>query len=320
MFEDNSATAPQPFCTIINSAKLATLGTADLTERRLTYHMVTTRSETKAAAAAAAASEAQSALTTKEAAQPARKRQRRHQASDTSHHLSPATNAIPSLAPLPPRLLQRPRSLTTFGLIQEHVQHNLYFLLVQSILWNQTHGRAARPVLSALLARYPDPDALSWSYVADLAQLLRPIGLQNIRAARLIALAQAWIAAPPSKERRYRRLHYPRKGCGVDVKAGEVLDERDAREGWEIAHLPGVGVYALDSYRIFCRDRLRGVVCSDGNEKLVQPEWKRVVPTDKDLRAYLVWKWNLEGWIWDPLTGNKKRIEESVNAETIARE
>ncbi|KAK5239397.1 hypothetical protein LTR16_011984, partial [Cryomyces antarcticus] len=37
-----------------------------------------------------------------------------------------------------------------------------------------------------------------------------------------------------------------------------------------------------------------------------EPEWKRVVPKDKELRACLRWMWLREGWEWDPLTGNKK--------------
>jgi hypothetical protein len=40
---------------------------------------------------------------------------------------------------------------------------------------------------------------------------------------------------------------------------GEILGSKDAREGWEIAHLPGIWAYALVSYRIFYRDKLRGI-------------------------------------------------------------
>lgn len=97
------------------------------------------------------------------------------------------------------------------------------------------------------------------------------------------------------------------KGCGLDVKPGEVLGEEDEREGWEVAHLPGMGAYALDSYRIFGRDQLRGVeeeAIAGGWE-----EWRRVVPLDKDLRRYLVCRWREEGWDWDMLTGKKRRIK-----------
>lgn len=53
---------------------------------------------------------------------------------------------------------------------------------------------------------------------------------------------------------------------------------------------------------------------------MIEPEWKRVVPTDKDLKAYLVWKWRSEGWIWDPLTGKQSRVsddnDDAVNTES----
>ena len=173
-----------------------------------------------------------------------------------------------------------------YGLIQERVCDSLYALVVQAILWNQTRGQMARPVLFSLLVAYPTPNELSTASLEDLTTMLQPIGLHRIRAARLIALAEAWLSAPPSKERRYRRLHYPDRGCGADVKPGEVLGPDDEREGWENAHLPGMGAYALDSYRIFYRDRLRGIEVKDD----VEPEWKRVMPTDKELYHFLKWR------------------------------
>jgi methyl-CpG-binding domain protein 4 len=141
-----------------------------------------------------------------------------------------------------------------------------------------------------LLAQYPTPEELSSASLEDLTAMLQPLGLHNIRAVRLIALANAWLAAPPCKERRYRKLHYPSRGCGSDVKPGEVLMPEDERDGWEIAHLPGMGAYALDSYRIFYRDKLRGIEITSG----VEPEWKRVMADDKDLKAYLKWKWETD--------------------------
>ncbi|KAL9091027.1 MAG: hypothetical protein Q9159_001653 [Coniocarpon cinnabarinum] len=191
---------------------------------------------------------------------------------------------------------RQPISPNHFGLIQERYQHSLYALLVQAILWNQTAGRAARPVLEALLSRYPDPPALAAASRSDLVDLLYPIGLHNQRAARLINFGSAWVASPPCKARRYVRRDYPNKGDGRAAKVGEVLGEDDEREGWEVAHLPGMGPYALDSYRIFYRDRLRDVE----NEEGVGEEWKRVTAGDKDLRAWLVWRWNREGMKYDP--------------------
>ena len=71
-----------------------------------------------------------------------------------------------------------------------------------------------------------------------------------------------------------------------------------AQSEWEIAHLPGVGPYALDSFRIFHRDEMRGLAedwLGKGAEgKDFEPEWKRVVPLDKELKAYVNWRWSKE--------------------------
>ncbi|KAJ9648098.1 hypothetical protein H2201_002361 [Coniosporium apollinis] len=236
---------------------------------------------------------------------------------------------------IPPRPPTRPASSTSYGLIQDHLasiattpQQCIYTVLIQCILWNQTSGRQARPVLSALLTLYPDAAALAQADLGALTTMLQPLGLHNIRAARLLAFAKAWLAAPPCAERRYRKLHYPLKGSGTDIKASEVLGLEDEREGWEVAHLPGVGAYALDSFRLVCRDWLRGVGREgweregegegkrvDGEGRKVEPEWMRiegdkgrVVPLDKDLRKALVWRWGREGWVWDPVTGRKRRM------------
>jgi len=96
----------------------------------------------------------------------------------------------------------------------------------------------------------------------------------------------------------------------MDVGPREVLALEDPRVGWEVAHLPGVGPYALDSWRIFARDEMRGVVVGvDAGVEGEEAEWRRVVPEDKELRPYLKWRWRCEGWDWDPLTGRKVGLE-----------
>ncbi|KAF5024375.1 hypothetical protein F66182_3562 [Fusarium sp. NRRL 66182] len=154
---------------------------------------------------------------------------------------------------------------------------------------------------------------------SDLAALIRPIGLYNSRAARFLAFAKTWVEHPPAKTRRYRKLHYPLQGDGVDIGKDEVLDQDDERQGWEVAHLPSLGPYAIDSFRIFYRDVLRGLATDwNGSQTPAgfEPEWKRVVPRDKELRAYLGWMWLKEGWVWDPETGSKVK----ASAERIRTE
>ena len=204
-------------------------------------------------------------------------------------------------------LPRAPPSLSspTFGLVQERIADNLYHIVLQAILWNQTTGKQARPVFEQLIAQYPSPTSLAKASLPALTALLQPIGLHNIRAARCIALGQRWREYPPCAEKRYVRKGYPVQGSS-QLGDGE-------EPGWEIAHLPGVGPYALDSYRIFHRDKLRGLALDwlgDGAPQGFEPEWKRVVPTDKELRAYLKWMWKKEGWEWDELSGKRKRNQE----------
>ena len=50
----------------------------------------------------------------------------------------------------------------------------------------------------------------------------------------------------------------------------------------EVAHLPGIGDYASDAWRLFCK-----VDFYAGHGITVEDEWDRVNPTDKDLRRYV---------------------------------
>ena len=204
----------------------------------------------------------------------------------------------------PPRGLAFKLKTPEFGLIQERICESLFALVVQAILWNKTKGTAARPILWKLLCTYTTPEALAAADPKAVEETIRVLGLQERRALCLVKMANVWIAAPPCAERRYGRRNYPKKGCGKDVKDRELLDPDDPREGWEIGHLPGVGEYALDSFRIFGRDRLRGVHDVEG----IEPEWKRVVPGDKELGPYVRYKWAQEGWEYDIVTGARSQV------------
>ncbi|KAI7682585.1 hypothetical protein KC353_g21636 [Hortaea werneckii] len=147
-------------------------------------------------------------------------------------------------------------------------------------------------------------------------------------------------------------------GGSNEVVSGLEGDTTECKGSLEIGHIPGCGRYAYDSWRIFCRDVLRGVA-EDYNGKGAispppttspasadaasaeadaeattptsrhppthdpspptkpraseetdavpfEPEWKRVLPQDKELIATLRWMWLREGWIWDPSSGAKR--------------
>ncbi|KAI0423670.1 DNA glycosylase [Xylaria sp. FL1042] len=105
-------------------------------------------------------------------------------------------------------------------------------------------------------------------------------------------------------------LHCGGSGGSGNSRGGGRDNDRDSEENtmaWEIGHMTQ-GPYALDSWRIFCRDVLRGEAedwNGAGREGEFQPEWMRVLPRDKELRACLRWMWMREGWQWDPATGEK---------------
>jgi endonuclease III len=218
-----------------------------------------------------------------------------------------------------------PLSAESFGLVQETLASHPFRLLLATIFLNRTRGSEALPVFYKFLSLYPTPSALASAEQSDIVSLIHGLGFQNQRAGKCIALAKMWIDRPPEKGKRYRKRDYPLKGDGADIVADEVVDEADTRVAWEIAHLPGCGPYALDSWRIFCRDEVRGLAdnwkgtgCGDRNGlgieddeavdlELFEPEWKRVLPMDKELRAYLTWMWLKEGWVWDPGSGERTR-------------
>lgn len=140
------------------------------------------------------------------------------------------------------------------------------------MLLNKTTGKAAIPVFWVLMDRWPTPRKMvkgihaslnshsvsllipSIAPVGTLERLLHPLGLSNIRAKRLIDLSRECIMHPP---------------CPGVLHKSRAKGEPPT----PISHLPGVGKYAIDSYRIFCAGR---------------NEWKKVRPTDKPLCRYLV--------------------------------
>lgn len=204
-----------------------------------------------------------------------------------------------------------PLSNPIFGLIQEELAHRPFQLLVAVIFLNKTRGKCAIPVFREVIEAYPTPQALEIADPATLSAIIKPLGLFNQRAATLVNLARVWNLHPPSKGRRVMTPKYPGLDSHKGIDPLEVLRDDDAREGaLEIGHLPGIGAYAFDSWRIFCRDELRAVATDwnggDASDEDFVPEWQRVLPNDKELRAYLRWMWLKEGVKWNPLTGEKR--------------
>ncbi|KAK2746841.1 hypothetical protein FQN57_002883 [Myotisia sp. PD_48] len=212
-----------------------------------------------------------------------------------------------------------PLSAASFGLIQEKLADDPFRLLLATIFLNRTKGEAAIPALYSVLERYPTIESLAEADADELVPIIRHLGFQNLRARKCITVAQNWLQLAPESGKRYRRLHYPNKSDGLDIKPREVISDDDVRVAWEVAHLYGIGDYGIDSWRIFCRDVLRGLATDwngAGAKEDFIPEWKSVHPKDKELCSFLTWMWLKEGWIWDPKTGEKiamtKRVSRAV--------
>ena len=208
-----------------------------------------------------------------------------------------------------------PLSAENFGLMQERLATKPFHLLIATIFLNRTRGEQAMPVFFQLMQQYPTVAELAAAKVEHVVDVIHKLGFQNQRARKCVEMAKAWLKGAPEKGKRYRKPNYPVKGDGRDISTDETVKDEDTRVAWEISYLPGLGPYSHDSWRIFCRDKLRGLSESWNGEGAVdgfEPEWKRVLPTDKELRAYLTWMWLKEGWVWNKETGQKTKAGEEL--------
>ena len=150
--------------------------------------------------------------------------------------------------------------------------------------------------------------------------MIRPLGLQSVRAKRLIRLSEKYLEAPPDRDRLYKSNAHTAPPTNEPPFTQVQHDRRNPpppspskRQRYPptpVSHFPGTGAYALDSYRIFCTS-------------ISEPEaWKDVMPTDKELVKFLVgsptqllsfgmtpnrvqkWKWAFkERKLWIPGAG-----------------
>lgn len=250
---------------------------------------------------------------------------------ETPRKLRTATSkffAIPTPSPLKAKSPRPPRgtvsalpfptlSATSFGLVQEKLADDPFRLMIAIAFLVRTPGRMSVPVFWDLMERYPTPEALMNGDAGEIAESIKHLGLSVVRTAQIQKYARIWVENPPTKDTRYAVKNYPRAGDGSDVRSGEQLppEDQDSRvSAWEIGHMTQ-GPYAIDSWRIFCRDVLLERAQDwkgKGREPEFQPEWMRVVPLDKELRAYLRWMWMRDGWDWDPMTGEREPLSEAL--------
>jgi len=216
-----------------------------------------------------------------------------------------------------------PISAPQFGLIQEKLYKDPWRMIMALPFLSKTSGKASIPVYYEVMALYPTVDEMCSADVNVLADLCRSLGFQNHKAKTLLHISRDYRDFPPQIGRRTRVLNYPQRGAGKVFKPNTIVDfdAEDCAGALEIAHIKGLGPYAYDSWRIFCRDIFRNVATGYNGEgsgkgttvaKDFEPEWKRVLPQDKELKACLRWMWLKEGIVWDPDTGEKKPADEDT--------
>lgn len=167
-----------------------------------------------------------------------------------------------------------------------------FHLLVACVFLN-TKWEAAIPQAQKLLQQYPTAEILAKAQYHDIQPFFAHLGFFR-RANWLIKLAEIWLVCPPQTD----KLH---------TKRGRSTFRS------EIAHLQGVGSFANDAWRIFCKDDLY----IRAGCRIETPEWKRVAPNNERLIAYLRHRWHKEGFVWDQSTGTSQSAR-LLEEETVA--
>ncbi|XP_070145493.1 methyl-CpG-binding domain protein 4 isoform X4 [Ovis canadensis] len=144
-----------------------------------------------------------------------------------------------------------PRS--PFNLVQETLFHDPWKLLIATIFLNRTSGKMAIPVLWQFLEKYPSAEAARTADWRDVSELLKPLGLYDLRAKTIIKFSDEYLT---------KQWRYP-------------------------IELHGIGKYGNDSYRIFCVNEWKQVRPSSSAFCL----WGKVHPEDHKLNKYHDWLW-----------------------------
>ncbi|KAM0329840.1 hypothetical protein ACHAQA_004005 [Verticillium albo-atrum] len=215
-----------------------------------------------------------------------------------------------------------PLTAPCFSLIQEELCHDPFWLLIAVTFLIKTAGKLAIPAFHMIKDRFPTPAHLADpEATSTIVEMIRHLGLATNRTSMIQKYARLWAEKPPQRGVVYRVRGYDRREAlrELPLNANEPAGDVVADDAWEIGHMTQ-GKYALDSWRIFCRDELLGRAQGwngQGAPPEFQPEWMRVRPHDKELRACLRWMYMKEGWEWDPETGDKTvlrpEMEQAVN-------
>jgi endonuclease III len=137
--------------------------------------------------------------------------------------------------------LVTPVETSPYRLMQEEFRNEPWKLLVGCICLNQASAKVARPVWTKLFEKWPTAEALAVtpyeSAVMGLTDLLRPLGFQNRRAARIWRMSEEYLE--------------------------ELWRVKDDVRQIRVEDLYGIGKYAADSYNMF----VKGYLVEDAQDK-----------------------------------------------------
>ncbi|KAM0276135.1 hypothetical protein ACHAQH_007061 [Verticillium albo-atrum] len=153
-----------------------------------------------------------------------------------------------------------PLSAPCFSLIQEKLSHDPFWLLIAVTFLIKTAGKLAIPTFYAFKERYPTPAHLADpESTVGITEMIRHLGLANNRTSMIQKYARIWLEKPPQPGFVYRVRGYDTRGTLHELPQNDTMSTHSAEENdaWEIGHMTQ-GKYALDSWRIFCRDELVG--------------------------------------------------------------
>lgn len=124
------------------------------------------------------------------------------------------------------------------GLIQEDLWPDEWKILISCLMLNQTTRKQVDKVIWQFFDKWPDPNSFLQAKLIDVSDLLRPLGFYNRRP-----------------------------------KAMQKFTKQYLNSSWaEPIELYGIGKYANDAWRIFCKG-----------------DWKSVDPNDHALNKYHLW-------------------------------
>jgi len=126
-----------------------------------------------------------------------------------------------------------------YNLIQEHLWEDPWKIFVACIFCNLTKRVQSEPYMWKFFNKWPTPEKASSADPEEIREMIAPLGLSRRRSVSLVRMSNDYL-------------------------------QKDWKDKPEVLY--GVGKYASDAYRIFCKG-----------------EWQEVEPKDHALNDYHAW-------------------------------